>query len=115
VGSRVKVKVVKNKIAPPFKQVEFDILWTEGISAHGDILDLAIEEKLIQKSGAWFSMGGENLGQGRETTRQFLRDNPDICDTLRQQILDARGIQWVDSDTETETETETPKEQSNAT
>ncbi|MFP6584425.1 MAG: recombinase RecA [Candidatus Hydrogenedentota bacterium] len=113
VGSRVKVKVVKNKIAPPFKQVEFDILWTEGISAHGDILDLAIEEKLIQKSGAWFSMGGENLGQGRETTRQFLRDNPGICDTLRQQILDARGIQWVDSDTETETET--PKEQSNAT
>lgn len=111
VGSRVKVKVVKNKIAPPFKVVEFDILWNEGISAHGDILDLAIEEKLIQKSGAWFSMGGENLGQGRETTRQFLRDNPDICETLRQQILEARDIQWVGTDEEVIE----PEEQSNAT
>lgn len=111
VGSRVKVKVVKNKIAPPFKVVEFDILWNEGISAQGDILDLAIEEKLIQKSGAWFSMGGENLGQGRETTRQFLRDNPDVCDTLRQQILDARGVQWGD----THDDDVAPEEQSNAT
>lgn len=99
VGSRVRVKVVKNKISPPFKQAEFDILWGEGISAEGDILDLAIEEKLIQKSGAWFSMDGENLGQGRETTRQFLRDNPDVTARLREKILERRNIQWVQAET----------------
>lgn len=95
VGSRVRVKVVKNKISPPFKQAEFDIMWGEGISAEGDILDLAIDEKLIQKSGAWFSMDGENLGQGRENTRQFLRDNPDVTETLRQSILERRNVQWT--------------------
>ena len=95
VGSRVRVKVVKNKISPPFKQAEFDILWGEGISSEGDILDLAIEEKLIQKSGAWFSMDGENLGQGRENTRQYLRDNPEICDQLRKNILERKNVQWT--------------------
>jgi len=95
VGSRVRVKVVKNKISPPFKQAEFDILWGEGISAEGDILDLAIDEKLIQKSGAWFSMDGENLGQGRENTRQFLRDNPDVTEKLRQSILERRNVEWA--------------------
>ncbi len=95
VGSRVRVKVVKNKISPPFKQAEFDILWGEGISSEGDILDLAIDEKLIQKSGAWFSMDGENLGQGRENTRQFLRDNPEVCAQLRKNILERKNIQWA--------------------
>ncbi len=95
VGSRVRVKVVKNKISPPFKQAEFDILWGEGISSEGDILDLAIEEKFIQKSGAWFSMDGENLGQGRENTRQYLRDNPEICDQLRKSILERKNVQWT--------------------
>ena len=109
VGSRVRVKVVKNKIAPPFKQTEFDILWTEGISYEGNILDLAIEDKLIQKSGAWFSMDGENLGQGRENTRQFLRDNPDVCSTLRQKIMTSRDVKWSDM------ENEELDEQSNAT
>ena len=94
VGSRVRVKVVKNKVSPPFKQAEFDILFGEGISYEGDILDLALEEKMIQKSGAWFSMEGENLGQGRENTRQFLRDNPDLTEQLRQKILTLKGIQW---------------------
>ncbi len=95
VGSRVRVKVVKNKISPPFKQAEFDILWGEGISSEGDILDLAIAEKFIQKSGAWFSMDGENLGQGRENTRQYLRDNPEICAQLRKSILERRNVQWT--------------------
>ncbi len=94
VGSRVRVKVVKNKISPPFKQTEFDILWGEGISYEGDILDMAIEAKLIQKSGAWFSMDGENLGQGRENTRQYLRSNPGVCADLRTKILSAKGIEW---------------------
>jgi recombination protein RecA len=94
VGSRVRVKVVKNKVSPPFRQAEFDILFGEGISFEGDILDLAIEQKLIQKSGAWFSMDGENLGQGRENTRQFLRDHPELAVQLRQKVLEAKGIQW---------------------
>ncbi len=94
VGNRVRVKVVKNKMSSPFKQAEFDILFNEGISKEGDILDLAIEEKIIQKSGAWFSMGGENLGQGRETTRQYLRANPAVTDSLRVQIMSARGLDW---------------------
>ncbi|MCH7910341.1 MAG: recombinase RecA, partial [Candidatus Hydrogenedentes bacterium] len=94
VGSRIRVKVVKNKISPPFRQTEFDILWNVGISAEGDILDLAIAEKLIQKSGAWFSMDGENLGQGRENTRQYLIDNPEVTERLRARILEIRGIQW---------------------
>ena len=102
VGNRVRVKVVKNKCSAPFRQTEFDILWTEGISYEGDILDLALEEKLIQKSGAWFSMDGDNLGQGRENTRQFLRDNPEITEKLRAKILEKRGLHWArgfDADT----------------
>lgn len=94
VGNRVRVKVVKNKMSPPFKQAEFDILFNEGISREGDILDLAIEDKIIQKSGAWFSMDGENLGQGRETTRQYLRSNPEVAEGIRRKIIAARGLAW---------------------
>ena len=95
VGNRVRVKVVKNKLAPPFRQAEFDILFSEGISSEGDILDLAIEEKLILKSGAWFSLNGENLGQGRETTRQYLKDNPEVKEKLRASILKKKGLDWL--------------------
>jgi recombination protein RecA len=95
VGNRVRAKVVKNKLAPPFKKAEFEILFNEGISREGDVLDLAIEDKLVQKSGAWFSMDGENLGQGRENTRQYFKDNPEITDKLRHQILAAKGLEWV--------------------
>jgi recombination protein RecA len=94
VGSRVRVKVVKNKVSPPFREAEFDILWGEGISSEGDLLDLAVEEKLIQKSGAWFALDGENLGQGREVTRQYLREHPEVCAKLRAQVLDRRGVTW---------------------
>ncbi|MBW7864942.1 MAG: recombinase RecA [Candidatus Hydrogenedentes bacterium] len=92
VGNRVRVKVVKNKMSAPFRQAEFDILFNEGISREGDLLDLCIEEKLIQKSGAWFSMDGENLGQGRENTRQYLKDNPDVTEGLRTKLLALRGL-----------------------
>ena len=95
VGNRVRVKVVKNKLAPPFRQAEFDILFSEGISSEGDILDLAVEEKLLQKSGAWFSMNGENLGQGRENTRQYLKDNPEVKEKLRAGILKKKGLDWL--------------------
>jgi recombination protein RecA len=95
VGNRVKVKVVKNKLGAPFRIAEFDILFNEGISKEGNILDLAVEEKIIRKSGAWFSMNGENLGQGREATRQFLKDNPDVTEQVRDQIIRARELPWA--------------------
>jgi len=95
VGNRVRVKVAKNKVSAPFKQAEFDILFSEGISREGDLLDLAIAEKIIQKSGAWFSMDGENLGQGRETTRQYLKDNPDVAEGIRSSVLQKRGVAWA--------------------
>jgi recombination protein RecA len=98
VGNRVRAKVVKNKMGPPFRQAEFDILFSEGISREGDLLDLAVESKLIQKSGAWFSMNGENLGQGRENTRQFLRDNPETTEKLRAQIIKEKGLIWTESE-----------------
>ncbi len=104
IGNRVRVKVVKNKLSPPFRQAEFDMMFNEGISKEGDILDLAVEEKLIQKSGAWFSMDGENLGQGREATRQYLKENPEVTEKLRASILEKRGINWtrtIDAESET--------------
>ncbi|MFA6243174.1 MAG: recombinase RecA [Candidatus Hydrogenedentales bacterium] len=94
VGNRVRAKVVKNKMGPPFRQAEFDILFNEGISREGDILDLAIEAKLILKSGAWFSMNGENLGQGRENTRQYLKEHPEVTEKLRAQIVTSKGLIW---------------------
>ncbi len=78
VGNRTKVKIVKNKIAAPFREAEFDILYGEGISKEGDLLDVAAERNILEKSGAWFSLGGERIGQGRENARQFLRENPDV-------------------------------------
>jgi recombination protein RecA len=78
IGSRAKVKVVKNKVAAPFREAEFDILYGEGISKEGDLLDLGVEHKVIEKSGAWYTFDGERMGQGRENARQFLRDNTDI-------------------------------------
>lgn len=104
VGNRVKAKVVKNKLGPPFKISEFDILFEEGISKEGDILDLAVTEKLVQKSGSWFSYNGDNLGQGREATRQYLKSNPELTMKLRQQILGSRGFAWAGTDGGTQEE-----------
>jgi recombination protein RecA len=77
-GNRTKVKIVKNKMAPPFREAEFDIIYGEGISKEGDLLDLSVAQNLVEKSGAWYSYKGERIGQGRETARQFLKDNPDV-------------------------------------
>ncbi len=82
IGNRVRVKVVKNKVAAPFAKVEFDIMFTEGISYTGDVLDLAVVAKIIQKSGAWFAYNSHKLGQGRENAKQFLRDNPTVCNEV---------------------------------
>ncbi|GAW68717.1 recombinase RecA [Geoanaerobacter pelophilus] len=87
IGSRTRVKVVKNKVAPPFKEVEFDILYGEGISKEGDILDLAVERNVVEKSGAWFSYGKERIGQGRENSRLFLKEHPEITAEIREKLV----------------------------
>ncbi len=92
VGSRIKAKVVKNKVAPPFKSTEFDLMHDRGISREGDLLDLAIEDKLVDKSGAWINYGNIRLGQGRENAKQFLRDNPALADEISQKVLAKRGL-----------------------
>src|SRR5438270_87466 len=92
VGSRTRVKVVKNKVAPPFKQAEFDLMHDRGISREGDLLDLAIEDKLVDKSGSWINYGDIRLGQGRENAKQFLRENPALLDEITQKILAKRGL-----------------------
>ncbi|MFC6331092.1 recombinase RecA [Paenibacillus septentrionalis] len=92
VGNRTRVKVVKNKVAPPFKQAEIDIMYGEGISKEGSIIDIGVEMDIVQKSGAWFSFGGERLGQGRENAKQFLKDHPEISLTIEQQIREASDM-----------------------
>ncbi len=92
IGSRAKVKVVKNKVAPPFREAEFDILYGEGISKEGDLLDLAVEQKVVEKSGAWYAIDGERMGQGRENARQFLKDNPDIRNEVDTRIRKGLGL-----------------------
>ncbi len=93
-GSRTKAKIVKNKVAPPFREAEFDIMYGVGISREGDLLDIAVEKNIVDKSGAWFSFQGERLGQGRENARQFLKDNPDYRGRVE---LAVRGIMGLSS------------------
>lgn len=92
VGNRTRVKVVKNKVAPPFKQAEFDILYGEGISREGGILDMAVEEGLVRKSGAWYTHDGDQLGQGKENARSYLKDNPELTNELERQLKEKVGI-----------------------
>ena len=92
VGNRTKVKIVKNKVAPPFRECEFDIMYGEGISREGDLLDLGVTNKVVEKSGAWFSYNGERLGQGRENSKQALKDNPDLLHRIKVDVRAALGI-----------------------
>ncbi|RPJ38188.1 MAG: DNA recombination/repair protein RecA, partial [Deltaproteobacteria bacterium] len=92
IGNRTRVKVVKNKMAPPFKEVEFDIMYGEGISREGDILDLAVETQIVEKSGAWFSFEGERIGQGRENSKTFLKEHLEIKRKVEHKILDHFGL-----------------------
>ncbi|MDE5863783.1 MAG: recombinase RecA [Lachnospiraceae bacterium] len=92
IGNRTRVKVVKNKVAPPFKEAEFDIMFGKGISKTGDILDLAVKENIIVKSGAWFSYNGDKIGQGRENSKIFLQDNPEIAAEVEQKVRAAAGL-----------------------
>jgi recombination protein RecA len=95
IGNRTRVKVVKNKIAPPFKEAEFDIIYGTGISKEGDILDLAVSMNLVEKSGAWYSLGGERLGQGRENVKKFLVENTDIRDRIADLVKDKTGLKKI--------------------
>jgi len=92
IGNRVRVKVVKNKVAPPFRQTEFDIIFGEGISKEGDLLDLAADNEIVDKAGAWYSYVGERIGQGRENTKQFLKDNPDITTKIMNEVCQKFGL-----------------------
>jgi len=92
VGGRTRVKVVKNKVAPPFREAEFDIMYGEGISREGDLLDLAVEKRIVEKSGAWFAYGGDRLGQGRENAKQFLKENPQIRQTIEERVRRELGM-----------------------
>jgi recombination protein RecA len=92
VGGRTRVKVVKNKVAPPFREAEFDIMYGEGISREGDLLDLAVDKRIVEKSGAWFAYGGDRLGQGRENAKQFLKDNPDIRAAIESRVRKELGL-----------------------
>lgn len=89
VGNHVRVKIVKNKVAPPFKEAEFDILYGQGISKEGSIIDLAVENNIIDKSGAWFAYKGNKIGQGKENARQYLIDNPDVCSEIEELVRDS--------------------------
>jgi recombination protein RecA len=91
VGQRVKAKIVKNKVAPPFRIAEFDMMHTDGISYEGDLLDLGQVHKIVSRSGSWFKYGTTHLGQGKEKARNFLIENPDVCEEIRNKVLEAGG------------------------
>lgn len=93
IGNRTRVKVVKNKIAPPFKEAEFDIMFGEGISMVGDILDLAAENNIVNKSGAWYAYNGNKIGQGRENAKQYLRDNPEVCTEIEHKVRELFNLE----------------------
>src|SRR5689334_19380755 len=92
VGGRTRVKIVKNKVAPPFREAEFDVMYGEGISREGDLLDLAVDKKIVEKSGTWFAFGGERLGQGRENVKQFLKDNPVTFKSIEGKVRKELGL-----------------------
>ena len=92
VGNQTRVKVVKNKLAPPFKAVEFDIMYGEGISRTGELIDLGVKSNVVEKSGSWFSHGDQRIGQGRENTKQFLRDNPDVAGEIERSVRENAGL-----------------------
>ena len=97
VGNETRVKVVKNKVAPPFKEAEFDILYGEGTSREGEIIDLGVAAKIVDKSGAWYAYNGEKIGQGKDNSREFLRENPDIAFEIENKVREALGVPLLPS------------------
>jgi recombination protein RecA len=109
IGNRVRVKVAKNKMAPPFRKAEFDIMFGEGISREGSLLDIAVDEGVVRKSGAWFTFDDDQLGQGRENAKRFLKENPEIAMQLQDKVYQAVGLvdspEAAEGSEEAETET----------
>jgi recombination protein RecA len=101
VGNKTRVKVVKNKLAPPFKEAEFDIMYGEGISRAGDLLDNGVAAEIIEKSGSWYSYDGERIGQGRENVKKFFQDNPDLFEELYRKVRVAMGLAKAEGGEET--------------
>ena len=99
IGNRTRVKVVKNKLAPPFREVEFDLMYGEGISREGDLLDLAVENEVVEKSGAWFSFANERIGQGRENSKIFLKEHPEISKAIEEKLWQRLGPQKKQKET----------------
>ncbi|MEK2647516.1 recombinase RecA [Bdellovibrio sp. BCCA] len=114
-GNRTSVKVVKNKMAPPFAKVEFDLMYGEGISAEGDVLDLAVTANLVEKSGAWFSINGERMGQGRDQAKKFLKENPHYMESLRAELLAKKGVGALLAETGSKSDPEENNEPSDET
>jgi recombination protein RecA len=98
VGNETRVKVVKNKVAPPFKVADFDILYNEGISREGEIIELGVLHRIVEKSGAWYAYNGEKIGQGKDNTREYLKDNPAIAEEIERKIREAVGIAGMPED-----------------
>jgi recombination protein RecA len=96
IGSRTRVKVVKNKTAPPFKEAEFDIMYGEGISKVGELVDLGVANDIVTKAGAWFSCGDERIGQGRENSKQYLKEHPELANSIEEQVLELYGLSDID-------------------
>ena len=92
IGNETKVKVVKNKVAPPFKTAEFDILYGQGISREGEVIDMGVEAKVLEKSGSWYAYNGEKIGQGKDNARDFLKENPDLAIEIENKVREAMGI-----------------------
>ena len=102
-GNRTRVKIVKNKVAPPFKQAEFDIMYGQGISRSGDVLDCAVAEKIIEKSGSWYSYDNSKIGQGRENVKIYLESNPDIMQSIEKKLIDSLKNTSTDTNDEENT------------
>jgi recombination protein RecA len=100
IGNETKVKVVKNKVAPPFKTAEFDILFGEGISRLGEIIDMGVIAKIVDKSGAWYAYQGEKIGQGRDNSREFLRENPELAFEIENKVRESLGIPLLPAEVE---------------
>ncbi len=115
IGNRTRVKIVKNKIAPPFKEAEFDIMFGQGISFEGDVLDLAAECNIINKSGAWYAYEGNKIGQGRENAKVFLKDNPEICKEVAKRVREHYNLQGSDTDSTAKKDGKESKEVSEKT
>jgi len=102
IGNETKVKVVKNKVAPPFRTADFDILFGEGISREGEVIDMGVSAHVIEKSGAWYAYNGEKIGQGRDNAREFLRENPELSREIENKIRDHLGIPLLPADVDSE-------------